>query len=131
MDREKAVIVAGVGFSAAAQADEIADLVRAALACAGARADRLATAEARAALPAFAEAARLLGLPGEAIPPAVMRATTGVVSCSARAQAAHDVGSVAEAAALAAAGAGATLLVARIAGARVTCALARSREDTP
>lgn len=125
------MIVAGVGFSSAARADEIADLVREGLARAGARADRLATVEPRAALPAFAEAAELLGLPADAIPEAVMRSTAGIVSCSTRAQAAHDVGSVAEAAALAAAGAGATLLLARIAGARVTCALARSREPTP
>lgn len=125
------MIVAGVGFSSAASAHEIADLVREALARVDARGDRLATVEARAALPAFAEAAALLGLPTQAVPPAVMRSTTGVVSCSTRAQAAHDVGSVAEAAALAAAGAGATLLVARIAGARVTCALARSREHAP
>ncbi|MGP9819526.1 cobalamin biosynthesis protein [Salinarimonas sp. NSM] len=126
------MIVAGVGFSSAASAAEIADLVREALARAGTRADRLATAQARVALPAFGEAAALLGLSIESVPPEVLRsASGGVVSCSTRAQAAHDVGSVAEAAALAAAGAGATLLLARIAGARVTCALARSREDEP
>lgn len=125
------MIVAGVGFSSAASAAEIADLVREALARAGRRADRLATAQPRAALAAFAEAAALLGLPVEAVPPEILRATSGVVSCSTRAQAAHDVGSVAEAAALAAAGSGATLLLARISGARVTCALARSREDGP
>ncbi|WP_372422742.1 cobalamin biosynthesis protein [Salinarimonas chemoclinalis] len=126
------MIVAGVGFSSAASAAEIADLVRQALARADARADRLATAQPRAALPAFGEAAALLGLAVEVVPPEVLRsASGGVVSCSTRAQAAHDVGSVAEAAALAAAGAGATLLLPRVTGARVTCALARSREAAP
>ncbi|MGJ3264766.1 MAG: cobalamin biosynthesis protein [Salinarimonas sp.] len=123
------MIVAGVGFSSAVSAAEIAEIVREAQARADARADRLATAQARAALPAFAEAAARLRLPIEAVPPEVLRgASGGVVSCSTRAQAAHDVGSVAEAAALAAAGAGATLVLTRISGARVTCALARSAE---
>ncbi|GGK55401.1 cobalamin biosynthesis protein [Salinarimonas ramus] len=121
------MIVAGIGFASSATTEEIVDIVREALARTQTRAARLATVETRAALPAFAEAAARLGLPMEAVPPEILRtASGGVVSCSTRAQAAHDVGSVAEAAALAAAGEGATLVLARITGARVTCALARS-----
>jgi cobalt-precorrin 5A hydrolase len=48
---------------------------------------------------------------------------------SARSLAAHGVGSVAEAAALAAAGPGATLVLERVASTFVTCALARPETE--
>lgn len=126
------MIVAGLGFSSAADAAEIAGLVAEAGARAGVAADLVATVDDRAGLPAFAAAAGALGLPTRIVAPEALRAAgAGVVTCSARARGTHDVGSVAEAAALAAAGAGAVLVLPRIASARVTCALARSAEGTP
>ena len=122
------MIAAGVGFRGSASAEDIAALVRQAAARAGVAISdiaALATGVSRAGMAPFAGAADLLGLApvaveDERLPTAEPRLLTR----SPRVLASHGVGSVAEAAALCAAGPDARLLLARIAGARVTCALA-------
>ncbi|MGR3493836.1 cobalamin biosynthesis protein [Citreimonas sp.] len=115
------MIVAGFGFRAAATADSLRD----ALARTGKDADALATAADKADAPAFTNFARTLGLPVHAVAPDTLRAQD-TLTASAASRAARDTGSVAEAAALAAAGPGARLLAPRaISGDRMaTCALA-------
>ncbi|MXQ13903.1 cobalamin biosynthesis protein [Microvirga makkahensis] len=129
MGGDKTMIVAGVGFRRNAAADEIVALVEQALARAdlmGDVLDRLATIEPLAALPAFTEAARRLSIPAVSVTgPALMEAAPRVSTHSARSLAAHGVGSVAEAAALAAGGPQSELILERIASASATCALAR------
>lgn len=121
-------LVAGIGFRRAAGADEIVALVCGALVVAEASPDRLAalaTAEDRADEPAFREAAAALGCEAIGLSPAALSAVdTRVPTRSARIEQLRGVGSLAEASALAGAGEGGTLLVPRIASARVTCALA-------
>jgi cobalt-precorrin 5A hydrolase len=129
MDGDEAMIVAGVGFRRGVGADEIVALVETALgqaALAPETLDRLATVEALASLPAFGEAARRLAVAAVEVGEAALAAAApGVRMVSARALAAHGVGSVAEAAALGGAGPGATLVLERIASPAATCALAR------
>jgi len=123
------MIVAGVGYRRGVEADEIVALVERALKLASLPPDaleRLATIEALAALPAFTEAARRLDAAATPVAgPNLSAAAPHVHTQSARSIAAHGVGSVAEAAALAAAGPGAKLVLARIASSSATCALAR------
>ena len=123
------MIVAGLGFRRSAAAEEIVTLVELALVRAALPHDALAklgTIEALADLPAFTEAARRLAVPAMAVGERDLSAAgPRVRTQSARSLAAHGVGSVAEAAALAAAGPGATLVLERIASTSVTCALAR------
>ena len=70
-------------------------------------------------------AAGLLALPTAAVPDDVLpTAEARLRTRSPRVLASHSVGSVAEAAALCAAGPGARLVLARIAHARATCAIA-------
>jgi cobalt-precorrin 5A hydrolase len=122
------VIVAGVGFRSGAGADEMVALVRRALAEAGAAPSdlaRLATLPALAGAAAFRDAARRLGVAPVGVDDGALRdARAKVRTHSPRALAAHGVGSVAEAAALGAAGRDAALLLERIASRTVTCALA-------
>jgi cobalt-precorrin 5A hydrolase len=129
VDGDEAMIVAGVGFRQGVEADEIVALVEHALeraSLARSTLSRLATVEALAALPAFTEAARRLGAVATPIMQAGLLATAPHVSTqSARSIAAHGIGSVAEAAALAAAGPQPKLILERIASASATCALAR------
>lgn len=124
------MIAAGVGFRRGVAADELVALVRRACdaaALAPERLTRLATVEALADEPGFREAARRLAVEPAAIGAAALHgAAPAVRTVSARSLAAHGVGSVAEAAALGAAGAGANLILARITSLRATCALARS-----
>jgi cobalt-precorrin 5A hydrolase len=123
------MIVAGVGFRRSAAADEIVALVEQALRQASfglSELSRLATIEPLAALPAFMDAAHRLSVIATPVgEPALAGAAPGVRTQSARSVAAHGVGSVAEAAALGAAGPGSTLVLERIASPSVTCALAR------
>ncbi|HEY8381492.1 MAG TPA: cobalamin biosynthesis protein [Microvirga sp.] len=123
------MIVAGIGFRRSADPGEIVALVERAVAdCALTRGELrgLATLAALADAPAFREAARRLGLDALAVAErAVAEASEGIVTHSARSFSAHGVGSVAEAAALGAAGPGARLVLPRIASATATCALAR------
>lgn len=88
--------------------------------------DLLATAQAKAQSPALQALARRLSRPLCAIP-AVALAAQVTATRSAAAMAAHGTGSVAESAALAAAGAGARLLAPRVISSdrMATCALAR------
>jgi cobalt-precorrin 5A hydrolase len=129
MGGDEAVIVAGVGFRRSVAADEIVMLVELALKRAALTHDALAklgTIEALADLPAFTEAAHRLAVAAIAVGERDLSAAAPRVRMqSARSLAAHGVGSVAEAAALAAAGPGATLVLERIASTSVTCALAR------
>lgn len=124
---------AGIGFRHAATAAEIVELVRRALTLSGlvpGRLGRLATAADRAGEAAIREAADILAVPLVAIGPEALAAVDArVVTRSARIVASRHIGSVAEAAALAAAGAGGTLLLPRIAEARVTCALALAAQS--
>ena len=123
-------VVAGVGFRAGTAPDEILALVRRALHEAHLLPEALtalATAADRASAPNFLTAAAALDLRPLAIAPtALVLADAQVVTRSERIAASRGVGSVAEAAALAAAGPGARLLLPRIASAGATCALARS-----
>ena len=124
------MIVAGVGFRRGVAAEEIVALVEQALeraALARNALGRLATIETLATLPAFTEAARRLDVAAAPVAePALSAAAPYVRTQSARSITAHGVGSVAEAAALAAAGPHPELILERIASASATCALARS-----
>ncbi|MGF9761309.1 cobalamin biosynthesis protein [Microvirga sp. 0TCS3.31] len=124
------MIVAGVGFRQGVEADELVALVERALdqaALALNDLNKLATIESLASLPAFMEAARRLDAVVTPVAQAALLATAPQVRThSARSIAAHGVGSVAEAAALAAAGPHPQLILERIASASATCAIARS-----
>ena len=116
-------VVAGIGCRAACPPEALVAAVRAAEALAGRAATALAAPEARAAI--AREAARVLGLPLALVPPVAMRAAQPrCVTRSARALAETGVASVAEGAALAAAGPDAMLLLARTGEGWATCALA-------
>lgn len=101
--------VAGLGFRRGASAESL----KAALALVG-EAQALATAEDKVAEPGFARLARELGLPVHAVSRAALGAQG--VEGSARVMAEFGTGSVAEAAALAAAGPGARLVIGRRTG---------------
>ena len=126
------MLVAGVGFRRGDEDGEIVALVEEALAWAElvpACGERLATVASLAELPAFAEAARYLAVTAIAVDPETLAAATpSIRTRSPRSLAAHGVGSVAEAAALGAAGPGAELILERIASPAATCALARTPE---
>jgi len=123
------MIVAGVGFRRSVAADEIVALVELALeraSLARDALDRLATIAALAETPAFMEAALRLNVTAMPVTESALAAAAPHVRTqSARSIAAHGVGSVAEAAALAAAGSCACLVIERIASPAATCALAR------
>ena len=124
------MIVAGVGCRKGASAQDIAAVLDAALSEAGipvADLTLIATAERKRDEPGIAEAALARGVRVEVIPQAQLEeADIRASTSSQRARAASGVGSVAEAAALAAAGPGARLLVPRIVLGPATCALAAS-----
>ncbi|MGU3362487.1 cobalamin biosynthesis protein [Methylobacterium sp. M6A4_1b] len=121
-------LVAGIGFRQGTAPAEILALIEQACDAAGLprlRLARLATAGDRAGEPAIRAVAEMLGCPLDAVAPeALIAVDADVPTRSQRIEASRRVGSVAEAAALAAAGPGATLLVRRIASAGATCALA-------
>ncbi|EIM28425.1 cobalamin biosynthesis protein [Microvirga lotononidis] len=123
------MIVAGIGFRRIAAAEDIVALVEQALERAALTRDslaKLATIKALADMPAFAESARRLAVLAIAVEESALAAAAQRVRTqSARSIAAHGVGSVAEAAALAAAGPRSELVLTRIASASATCALAR------
>jgi cobalt-precorrin 5A hydrolase len=126
----EAMIVAGVGCRKGARATDIEAAVAAALARAGlgaAELNLIATSAAKAGEPGIADAASAIGarlvlVPQDQLEAAGVRAETR----STRVIALAGVPSVAEAAALAAAGPTARLIVARIAVGPVTCALAEA-----
>ncbi len=104
------MIVAGMGFRKGA---DLAALQAAFMAAGGARAVALATAEDKAQAAVFVQFAALCGLPVHAICAADL-AAQATPTQSARVAALYGTGSLAEAAALAAAGPGARLLRARV-----------------
>lgn len=128
-------LAVGLGFRKAAAADTLAILVRDAL-------SRLPADLADAPLtlatiaekdrPAFRAAAALLGLPVRVLPKSALAGTEDRITvASEAARACLGIPSVAEAAALAAAGPGARLVVTRIATAGATCAIALGTEPSP
>ncbi|MEL7048175.1 MAG: cobalamin biosynthesis protein [Pseudomonadota bacterium] len=129
MARGEAMIAAGIGFNSQATAGEIVDLVQAALSARRLSAEDLSVlatelskaSDGRAQRAAMVLAVPLLGLPREDLEAESARAITS----SQRVQAIVGVPSVAECAALAAAGAMPELLGARLANGVATCALAK------
>jgi cobalt-precorrin 5A hydrolase len=130
MDVGEAVIVAGIGCRKGASTQEIDAAIEAALAQAGLAPDRLtliATSDGKGSEPGIIEAAGRRGV-------ALVLVTLGDLhaaeprtqSSSPRVKALMGVPSVAEAAALAAGGLEAQLILPRIVVGPVTCALART-----
>ncbi|MFN7597109.1 MAG: cobalamin biosynthesis protein [Cereibacter sp.] len=117
------MIVAGFGFRQAATVESLLDAMDKARGTQ--MPSRLATAEDKALAPVFQALAARLGLPGDAIAPEAL-AVTETPTRSARVRALHGSGSLAEAAALVAAGPGASLLGPRTISAdrMAACALA-------
>jgi cobalt-precorrin 5A hydrolase len=122
-------LVAGIGLRPGTSAADVLACLDAALAQAGLSEAprRIATLASRSAEPGLVAAARQRDTELVAIPDEALKGFEAACATrSTRIAGLFGVGSVAEAAALAAAGPGGTLLQARIATARVTCALARS-----
>ncbi|UBI39542.1 MULTISPECIES: cobalamin biosynthesis protein [Streptomyces] len=115
-------VYVGLGARPGASADEVLALIARCLP-AGVRPVALATVAARAAEPGVVAAAARLGVPIRAYGAAEL-ARVPVPHPSAVADAAVGTPSVAEAAALLAAGGGAVLLVPKRVSGRVTCAVA-------
>ena len=126
---DKAMMVAGIGCRSGASAEAIANVLAAALERCGlkrAQIDALATDAAKGNEAGILAAAAALGLPLIFVGAAQMKAAADdVISTSERVIALKGVPSVAETAALAAAGRDARLLVPRVANAAATCAIAR------
>ena len=118
------MIVAGLGFRAEASETDLA----AALTQAGPAPDLLATLAARAEAPALVGLAQRLGLRVVGLPEGAL-AGMATPTRSARILDRFGTGSVAEAAALVAAGPGARLIRTRIVAGPVTIALAATAED--
>jgi cobalt-precorrin 5A hydrolase len=128
VDVGQAMIVAGVGCRKGTAAAEIEAAIAAALARAGLGTDALAliaTSAAKGAEPGIVAAAAALRVPLVAVPPLDLEAAGArTVTYSERVVALTGVPSLAEAAALAAAGPTAQLMAPRIAMGPATCALA-------
>lgn len=116
------MIIAGLGFRKSASLDSLRDAF---LRAGGAQATALATAEDKAGATILRQLAAERNLPIHAVPLAALAAQP-VQNISARVAALYGTGSLAEAAALAAAGPGAQLLAARVTSQdrRATAALA-------
>lgn len=132
MDMGEAVIVAGIGCRKGASAADIDAAIDTALERAGrplARIDRMATAASKSEEDGIAAAAAGRGLPLIFVAqPDLEIASARGATWSARVLALAGVPSVAEAAALAAAGTKARLILPRIVVGSVTCALAETGE---
>jgi cobalamin biosynthesis protein CbiG len=130
MEMDQAMIVAGIGCRRGAGAPDIEAAIRTALARAGiATADlqAIATGSAKAAEPGIAATAAKLGLNVVPIAEAELKAAGArVMTRSDRVLALTGVPSLAEAAALAAAGPSSRLLASRLVVGAATCALASS-----
>jgi len=124
--------VAGIGCRTGAPAEDILAAVQEALAKAGdVRLAALATLADKCGEAGLVSAARRLGVPLIAVALADMQAVSDrAVTRSARVSDLKGVPSVAETAALAAAGDGARLIVARIIAGAATCAIATGAGDT-
>lgn len=117
------MIVAGFGFRSASTEASLRDAL--ARASRGHVVERLAAPADKSGAACLQSLARTLALPVDPIPAAVLRGVTTATS-SLRVEAARGTGSVAEAAALAAAGPGARLVATRVISEdrTATCALA-------
>jgi cobalt-precorrin 5A hydrolase len=122
------MIALGIGCRRNTQADDIEAVIAHALAAASLSATDIsviATVDEKAAEPGLVEVARRLGRPLVGFAPSELAMMTDLVMTrSERVQRLKGVPSVAETAALAAIGQGARLILARIANATATCALA-------
>lgn len=124
------MIVAGVGCRRDCPADDIVAVVRDAILRAGCEPSVLAAPDFRGEEPGVQRAATRLGLKLALVDREALAAVQSrCVTHSTRAAQATGFASVAEAAALSAAGVGSVLVLPRIAGTRATCALARA--DVP
>jgi cobalt-precorrin 5A hydrolase len=127
------MIVAGVGCRAGASAREVEAAILAALTQAGLAAGALgviATALAKGREPGIAAAALARGVKFVVVPQADLEAAGArIVTRSERVAALIGVPSVAEAAALGAAGSAARLIAPRVAVGPVTCALAATGDE--
>jgi cobalt-precorrin 5A hydrolase len=125
------MIVAGIGCRKGAAAAAVEAAIMTALAARGLGADKLAavaTSSSKGEEPGIKAAAAALGVPFVTIAqPELEAAGHRIATKSQRVLARTGVGSLAEAAALAAAGSGAQLLAQRVAVGAVTCALAQSK----
>ena len=125
-DQAVAMTVAGIGCRAGSAAEAILLAVREAARRGGSTPTLLAAPSFKAAEPGLRDAAFRLGLELRFVERAALEeAQARCVTRSEAARRATGLASVAEAAALAAAGPGATLLLPRLAQGGVTCALAR------
>ena len=133
--RRETRLAIGLGFRKAASAATLAGLVGDALASLPADLAGLPATLATIAekdRPPLRDAAALLGLPVVILPKSALAGTGDRITvASEAARACLGIPSVAEAAALAAAGRGARLVVARIATADATCAIAIRDEPPP
>ncbi len=121
------MIAIGVGCRKGCPSGDIVALVRQALAVlpVGARPAGMFSIADKQGEAGLADAARDLGLPLTFLDAAVLRLVAGdAKSCSRRVEELYGLPSVAETAALAGAGQGAVLLVARLTAPRATCAIA-------
>jgi cobalamin biosynthesis protein CbiG len=127
---DQAMIVAGIGCRRGAGAGDVEAAIRAALERAGvdpANLKAIATGSAKAAEPGIAATAAMFGLKIVPIGDAELKAAGArVVTRSDRVLALTGVPSLAEAAALAAAGPSSRLIGSRLVVGAATCALARS-----
>lgn len=122
------VLIAGIGCRRNVAADDIVGLVRQAIADADGELAALAAPRFKSDEPALLEAARSLGVDLTLVDDAALEAAQPrCVTHSACAERSAGVASVAEGAALAAAGPEGVLVLPRISNARATCALARPR----
>ena len=128
-------LIAGIGCRRGATSHDIITLVRRALAAApvdGAVLGALATPRFKGDEIGLNDAATMLGVPLTLVDEATLIAVQPrCATRSVHAEATTGVASVAEGAALAAAGDGAVLLLPRITGSGVTCALAQADEAAP
>jgi len=120
------MIVAGVGFNSQCEPQELVDLVRRAEAIGAVRATALAAPAWKLETACLKTAAQTLALPIIAISEAELAdMAPRCVTSSSAAQSRAGVGSVAEAAALAAAGDSARMALPRITSRHATCALSQ------
>jgi cobalt-precorrin 5A hydrolase len=129
---DQPLVAIGVGCRAGVAGESVAALVRRALAEAGAPKGEVVmfTLAAKAGEPGLIEAARLLGVALTPLPLEALEAQAErIVTPSAAARARFGAPNIAEAAALAGAGAGGRLLSPRLAADGATCAVALSSEQ--
>jgi cobalt-precorrin 5A hydrolase len=128
---DETMIAAGLGFSSACDAADIAGAIKMAAEEAGvltSRIDVLCTAVKKSSAPCLEEAAREVNLPLKAIDASrLAERDAGTVTRSARAEAATGLGSLAEAAALVGAGENSQLMGPRVVHGLATCAIAQSK----